>query len=99
MAYNVYDECDLFELSVGDMVIDSITGATGILTGTRKVLSDVGEDMTLWTIFWSNTVCDGISYKGQTQMEELGLKMSIVIGIYDLHVRQVCSADVVEEKI
>lgn len=85
MAYNVYDECGLFHLTAGDMLIDSITGAVGVLVGMRPVISDVGEDMILWTIFWTSNVDNNIAYKGQTYMEELGLKMSIVIGIYDLY--------------
>ena len=82
-------------LSSGDMLIDSITNSVGVLIEPVIRIDDgpfwhagnpVEIETLYWRVFWMTGMESNIfGFTGLTLMEEYGLKMSIVIGIYDYY--------------
>jgi hypothetical protein len=74
-------------LSPGDMIIDSITGHYAVLI--ERVKKDVGYEIEsniyFWRVKWSYDADNYREVPHPDWMEEDGLKMSIVVGFYDLH--------------
>ena len=84
MKSSFREECELLKLAPGDMIVDVACNNVGILVERVRRISMQDDDVYFWTIHWMKE-----SYKGKTapmsiQMEEEGLKISIVIGLYDL---------------
>lgn len=71
----------------GDMIVDSITGHYGLLI--ERVKKDVGYEVEsniyFWKVKWSYNIDDYREVPHPDWMEEDGLKMSILVGFYDLH--------------
>tara|TARA_B100000989_G_scaffold297499_1_gene283429 strand:+ start:342 stop:671 length:330 start_codon:yes stop_codon:yes gene_type:complete len=84
-------------LRAGDLLIDPLTRAVGVLMEFWK------EEVTdaymhpyalgYWKVYWINQDDWSYTYSGETMIEEYGLKMSIAIGIYDLHSSQPCDKE------
>ena len=68
-------------LSVGDMVIDLMTLNVGILL--RRASRD--NHGYVWEISWSSNNNEPYDVPNSRFMEEFGLKLSIVAGMYDLY--------------
>ena len=66
----------------GDLIVDITCNNVGILVERVRRISIQEDDVYFWTIHWSK------EYEQLTpmtlQMEEEGLKISIVVGLYDL---------------
>ncbi len=88
----------MLDLMPGDLLVDSIVGTIGILMH-MEVDREVGGynyQSNFWKVYWISSYEGLYSYNGPTYVEEYGLKMSIVIGIYDYHP---ASGDNKQEKI
>jgi len=74
-------------LSSGDMIVDSLTGHYGLLIVRKK--KDVGYEsessIYFWSVKWSYVVDDYRDAPNPDWVEEDGLKMSILVGYYDLY--------------
>ena len=78
-------------LSVGDLLIDNVSGRVGVLVKRERRISIEEDDIYVWMVFWSKeTVGDLIVYGTDMQesnlaaLEEEGLKISIIIDYYEL---------------
>ena len=74
-------------LHTGDMIIDAVTGHYAILI--ERVKKDVGyefeSNIYFWRVKWSYNLDDYRDVPHPDWLEEDGLKMSIVVGFYDLY--------------
>ena len=84
-------ERDNICLSVGDLLIDNVSGRIGVLVKRERKISIEDDDIYVWMVFWSKeTVGDLIVYGTDLQesslaaLEEEGLKISIIIDYYEL---------------
>jgi len=73
------------KLSVGDMIIDLMTGNVGILIHRQHRVDMVRDDIYIWEIVWNSMEGEPYDVPNTRHMEELGLKLSIVAGMYDWH--------------
>ena len=76
-------------LNIGDLIIDSVSGQIGLLLECDRRISATSDDVYFWNVKWSN---DGHTQKpieviNPIWMEEEGLKLSILVGFYNLHSR------------
>ena len=76
------EECELLTLEPGDMIVDVSCNNVGILVDRDRRISIQDDDVYFWAIHWSKETVRDTPMK--IQMEEEGLKISIVIGLYDL---------------
>ena len=71
----------------GDMIVDGLTGHYGLLV--ERVKKDVGyeseSNIYFWRVRWSYLQSDYRDAPNPDWMEEDGLKMSILVGFYDLY--------------
>tara|TARA_Y100000592_G_scaffold100772_1_gene182692 strand:- start:3948 stop:4247 length:300 start_codon:yes stop_codon:yes gene_type:complete len=92
---DIQKELEDLTLYSGDMLIDSVTSSIGVLIECVTE-SDSGPfwdsdqcieiETVYWKVFWVTGMESNIfGFTGLTHMEEYGLKMSIVIGIYDYY--------------
>lgn len=74
-------------LCTGDMIIDAITGYYGVLLERvkKEVDCEVESNIYFWRVKWSYNQNDYRDAPNPDWMEESGLKMSILVGFYDLH--------------
>ncbi len=90
---DVVKESEALQFSPGDLLVDRVTGSIGVLIETddsskRSPLLDEHYDYRLvyWKVYWISSMQGSIfSFNGPSSMEEYGLKMSVVIGIYEYH--------------
>ena len=82
MSTNLRDESERIKLVPGDMIVDITCNNVGILVERVRRISMQDDDVYFWTIHWSKEM-EQITPM-TLQMEEEGLKISIVIGLYDL---------------
>jgi len=73
-------------LAPGDMIVDVACNNVGILIECDRRISIEDDDVYFWTIHWTKEAYNGNDKLTPMtiQMEEEGLKISIVIGLYDL---------------
>ena len=71
-------------LSIGDMIVDIASNNVGILVNRDRRISIEDDDVYFWTIHWTRETINDAYSPVSIQMEEEGLKISIVIGLYDL---------------
>jgi len=74
-------------LSPGDMVIDIISNQYGLLIERERRISMTDDDVYFWKVTWSNNMSElELTYASSPiYIEEEGLKLSILIGFYDLY--------------
>mgnify|MGYP003130937797 FL=1 len=82
MQTNLREESERIKLLPGDMIVDITCNNVGILVERVRRISIQDDDVYFWTIHWSKER-DQVSPM-TLQMEEEGLKISIVVGLYDL---------------
>jgi len=78
-------------LSVGDLLVDNVSGRVGVLVKRERRISIEEDDIYVWMVFWSKeTAGDLIVHGVEMQesnlaaLEEEGLKISIIIDYYEL---------------
>ena len=71
-------------LSIGDIIVDTITNQIGILTERKRYIDMVEDDVYIWEVKWINKISKDnyVDAPIPPIMEEEGLKLSIVIGVY-----------------
>ena len=85
MSYKILrGETSRVILSVGDIIIDTVARHIGILTGRRHYIDMVEDDVFIWEVKWINNIVKDnyIDAPIPPILEEEGLKLSIVIGVY-----------------
>tara|TARA_R110002073_G_C9017226_1_gene540474 strand:+ start:122 stop:415 length:294 start_codon:yes stop_codon:yes gene_type:complete len=73
------------KFSIGDIIIDLMTGDVGVLLTKHRRIDMVKDDIYMWEIVWTDSVEDPLNTPNSRYMEEYGLKMSVVAGLYDWH--------------
>ena len=83
----ILEYTDRIELSMGDIIIDTHTGNTGILVNKTRHIDMVEDDIYLWDVKWNHDARDlaPVNVPTPSILEEEGLKLSIVVGIYEWH--------------
>ena len=81
------DQAKHIILSPGDMVIDIISNQYGLLITRERRISITEDDVYFWTVAWSANMSelDVTNAPSPIYIEEEGLKLSILIGFYDLY--------------
>ena len=85
MSYKILrKETSRVILSVGDIIIDTTTSQIGILTERKRYIDMVEDDIYIWEVKWINKISrdNYIDAPVPPILEEEGLKLSIVIGVY-----------------
>ena len=73
-------------LNVGDMIVDTVSGQVGLLLASDRRISMTDDDLYFWHVKWSDSpAIDVTKVINPIWMEEEGLKLSILVGFYDLH--------------
>tara|TARA_R110000796_G_scaffold38391_2_gene96634 strand:+ start:48 stop:323 length:276 start_codon:yes stop_codon:yes gene_type:complete len=74
-------------LSPGDMIIDIISNQYGVLVEKEQKVSLIHNDLYFWKLNWATNPeeVDFLNAPSPTWVEEQGLKLSILIGFYDLY--------------
>lgn len=73
------------KFSIGDIIIDLMTGNVGILLSKHRRISTIHDDVYLWEIIWHNGDGNPFEVPNSRYMEEDGLRLSVVAGLYDWH--------------
>jgi hypothetical protein len=73
------------KFSAGDIIIDLMTGEVGVLLTKHQRIDMVKNDIYVWEIVWATDVGDSYNAPNSRYMEERGLKMSVVAGLYEWH--------------
>ena len=83
---DIYDECEALIIKCGDLILDPVNNSVGVLYKRVHYINEkLGhEDMYLWSIYWTKVDDSVMLVDTYSQIEEFGLKMSIVVGLYDL---------------
>ena len=81
------DQAKHIILSPGDMVIDIISHQYGLLISRERRITFADDDVYFWQIKWSSNMADfdATNVPSPIYIEEEGLKLSILIGFYDLY--------------
>ena len=73
-------------LSVGDMVVDTVSGQIGLLIDYDCRISATSDDLYFWHVKWSHSTADDFTAViNPIWMEEDSLKLSVIVGFYDLY--------------
>ena len=69
------------------MVIDIVSNHYGLLIGRERRISYTDDDVYFWKVTWSSNMSDMdiTNAPNPIYIEEEGLKLSILIGFYDLY--------------
>ena len=88
---DIDSERDNIVLSVGDLLVDNVSGRIGVLIKRERRISIEDDDIYVWLVYWSKeTVGDILVYGMDVEksnlaaLEEEGLKISIIIDYYEL---------------
>ena len=84
MTNTLREECEQMKLTIGDLIVDTGCGNVGILVDYVRRISIQDDDVYFWTIHWSKEVGNDSYAPVAIQIEEDGLRLSIVVGLYDL---------------
>ena len=84
--FNLHEETERVILSIGDIIIDLVTGFAGTLINRKRHIDPVHDDIYLWEVKWFNSTKNEMTDPPLIRyIEEEGLKISIVVGTYDWH--------------
>jgi coproporphyrinogen III oxidase len=91
MRYNLQESLDSVILNVGDIIIDTFSGYTGMLVKREHRIDMMDDDLYFWEVKWmTNVERDDLKFNhtrirlGNT-LEEEGIKLSIVVGAMKWH--------------
>jgi hypothetical protein len=91
MHYDLQEMLSYVTLSVGDIIIDTFSGYTGMLVKRERRIDMLEDDMYFWEIKWmTNVERDDLKpnharIRLSDMLEEEGLKLSIVVGAMEWH--------------
>jgi len=73
------------KFSIGDIIIDLMTGNVGVLLAKHRRIDMIEDDVYLWEVVWHNGDGNPFEVPNSRYMEEYGLRLSVVAGLYDWH--------------
>jgi hypothetical protein len=85
MIFDLRERAKKIILSKGDIIIDRHNNSVGILLSYVHRVDIEHDDLYFWEIAWTagdNNLSD-LEEKGKFYLEEEGLKLSIIIGLYE----------------
>ena len=91
MRYDLQESLESVILSVGDIIIDTFSGYSGMLMKRERRIDMLDDDMYFWHIKWMTNVEREDLNINQTRirlsdvLEEEGIKLSIVVGAMEWH--------------
>ena len=91
MHYDLQERLKSVTLSVGDIIIDTFSGYTGMLVKRNRRIDILEDDMYFWEIKWmTNVERDDLKpnhsrIRLSDLLEEEGIKLSIVVGAMEWH--------------
>jgi hypothetical protein len=91
MRYDLQERLNSVILSVGDIIIDTFSGYTGMLVRRNHHIDMMDDDMYFWEIKWMTNIAREDLKPNQTRirlgdiLEEEGIKLSIVVGAMEWH--------------
>ncbi len=91
MHYDLQEKLNCVTLRVGDIIIDTFSGFTGMLVKRERRIDMLEDDMYFWEVKWmTNVERDDLKpnharIRLSDVLEEEGLKLSIVVGAMELH--------------
>ena len=91
MRYDLQESLDSVILSIGDIIIDTFSGYTGMLVKREHRIDIMNDDMYFWEVKWMTNVVRE-DFKPELSrirlgdiLEEEGIKLSIVVGAMEWH--------------
>ena len=91
MHYDLQERLESVILSVGDIIIDTFSGYTGMLVKRVRRIDMLKDDMYFWEVKWmTNVERDDLKpnhsrIRLNNVLEEEGIKLSIVVGAIEWH--------------
>ena len=91
MRYDLQESLDSVILSVGDIIIDTFSGYSGMLVRRDHRIDMMDDDIYFWEIKWMTNVAREDLKPSHTRirvsnmLEEEGIKLSIVVGAMEWH--------------
>ena len=91
MHYDLQEKLEYVTLSVGDIIIDTFSGYTGMLVKRERRIDMMDDDMYFWQIKWMPNVerndlkPNHARIRLSDLLEEEGIKLSIVVGAMEWH--------------
>ena len=78
-------QADKVILSSGDIIIDIVNKQVGVLVNIERRISIEYDDIYFWYVNWTSNDLDVTVAPNPIWMEETSLKLSILVGFYDLY--------------
>jgi hypothetical protein len=91
MHYDLQEMLAYVTLSIGDIIIDTFSGYTGMLVKRERRIDMLEDDMYFWEIKWMTNVerhdlkPNHARIRLSDILEEEGLRLSIVVGAMEWH--------------
>jgi len=91
MRYDLQESLDSVILNIGDIIIDTFSGYTGMLVTREHRIDMLDDDMYFWEVKWmTNVIREDINpefarIRLGDILEEEGIKLSIVVGAMEWH--------------
>ena len=91
MHYDLQERLESVTLSVGDIIIDTFSGYTGMLVKRERRIDMMHDDMYFWEIKWMTNVerndlkPNHARIRLSDVLEEEGIRLSIVVGAMEWH--------------
>jgi len=91
MRYDLQERLDSVILNVGDIIIDTFSGYSGMLVKREHRIDMLDDDLYFWEIKWmTNVVREDLKLSHarirlSDMLEEEGIKLSIVVGAMEWH--------------
>jgi len=91
MRYDLQESLDSVILNIGDIIIDTFSGYTGMLVKCERRIDMMNDDMYFWEVKWmTNVVREDLNpeftrIRLGDILEEEGIKLSIVVGAMEWH--------------
>jgi hypothetical protein len=89
MRYDLQTRLDSVILSVGDIIIDTFSGYSGMLVRRNHRIDMLDDDLYFWEVKWMMNVerknFDPSRIPLSHILEEEGIKLSIVVGAMNWH--------------
>ena len=83
---NLREKTTDVKLNAGDMLIDLMTGQIGLLVKCDVRISTTHDEVCFWYVKWTHDRDhSNAAVVNPLWMEDVGLKLSILVGMYDLH--------------
>jgi len=72
-------------LNSGDIIIDIVNKQVGVLVSVERRITMEDDDLYFWYVNWTSNDLDVTVAPNPIWMEETSLKLSIIVGFYDLY--------------